>query len=182
MLLSRFAQRLLVYWVSGCTSHKKIPVGKDFTTHKKIPVGKAGSDNSVAFQNFARHSLEIHAHQCFSHLTGKLFVFLSCIFTDFCSFLHSNPWQTGKHKHYFTNKQNYYPFKDLLVRSRNCAFQEIVLRHKPNCYSISLRSMSNMHQHGSKTTGLVIGVAGCWDTWVSMQPSQTTNWNLRGSS
>ena len=35
------------------------------------------------------------------------------------------PAQTGKHKQYFTNKQNYYLFKDLLVRSRNCAFEDI---------------------------------------------------------
>ncbi len=36
----------------------KLLADADFTTHKKIPVGKAGSDNSVAFQNFARHSVD----------------------------------------------------------------------------------------------------------------------------
>jgi hypothetical protein len=48
----------------------------DFTTRKKIPVGKAGSDNSAAFQNFARNVLEIPASQCFSHLTGESVVVL----------------------------------------------------------------------------------------------------------
>ncbi len=87
LLLTRY-KRCPIHGCIPCSAFEAVRDGEgvqklladaDFTTHKKIPVGKAGSDNSVAFQNFARHSLEIHADQCFSHLTGKFFVLLSCI-------------------------------------------------------------------------------------------------------
>ena len=91
----------------------------------------------------ALHLLLTRYKRCPIH--GELFVFLSCIFTDLYSYT-AIPAQTGKHKQYFTNKQNYYPFKNLLVQSRNCAFEDIF----PKVQTKLIQYLTSLDEHHSR--------------------------------